>query len=444
MKTILYRNLNIIMPHATPAVLPSGCIGVLGDIIHYVGSEPHDTSSYDRVVDMDGKYVLPGMINAHHHLYSSLAIGMPFPEKPLKNFVEILENIWWKLDRALDQVSIRASFETGLMESLRHGVTTVIDHHSSQTHIAGSTELLVEVARHMGVRIATAFEITDRNGPDVFRQALNENTHAIEKYSSEKDVSPLLGLHASFTLSDESLKTIRRRQVELGEPGIHIHVAEDAADHHDAVKRGYPSVIRRLSDFQLLNSRSLIIHGITMQEDDLKIVEDTGAMLVHCPSSNANNRVGMLPTETIQHLSAGLGTDGMQGNILSEVKEGTLIRSSHLKGGEPGVDYLQLVFSNNPRIASRMFGETIGEIRIGAPADLVFYDYHPRTELHAGNWKGHVLFGFGTPSDVMTAGEFRIRNHEFQDPIFERIPAFARKQSIELWNRTMKIDQEKK
>ncbi len=185
----------------------------------------------------------------------------------------------------------------------------------------------------------------------------------------------------------------------------------------------------------MLNKHSLAVHGLHLRGEDVSLLKETGAALVHNPTSNANNRVGLLAADTISELGAGLGTDGMQANMLSEAKEGTLIRSAHLEGGADNIDYLTLLFKNNPAIASSLFGRKLGCIVPGYQADLAIYDYHPRTELSGKNIAGHLMFGLPLPSDVLTRGVFRIRDGEFVDLPEHEIIARARVQSVKLWHK---------
>ncbi|MBC8323973.1 MAG: amidohydrolase family protein [Candidatus Marinimicrobia bacterium] len=433
MKTLL-TNCRIVNPYGEISFLDNGSILIEDGLIKELGLL--DTSvQVDETVDLSGKTVLPGMINAHAHLYSALAVGMPFPKGNPTNFTEVLEQVWWILDMALDKESTKASYESGLVDHLRHGVTTVIDHHSSQNYVNGSLQLLADTADKLGINISGTFEMTDRNGEQTFQESLDENIQFHQKYKGSKSVRPLIGLHASFTLSDESLQAIANALKNESNWGIHIHTAEDKADQLDAVNRGYKSTLDRLNHFGLLNENSLVIHGIHFVEEDINIIRDTGAMLVHNPSSNSNNRVGMTPNEIINDLMAGLGTDGMQGNMLAEAKEGTLIRSGHLTGGAPGVNYAELLFKNNPEIASKLFGRKMGKLDPGYSADLAIFDYIPRTDFNENNWIGHTLFGMENPSDVMTNGIFRIRNNEFIDINEQDLLKNADVQSRKLWNK---------
>jgi putative selenium metabolism protein SsnA len=439
-KKTLLKNLHVINPTSVPALIENTFVAISGDIIESVSTvEPN--GEFDVVHDLLGKIALPGMINAHHHLYSALAVGMPLPKNNPTNFSEILQEVWWKMDLALDHDSTQASFEAGMLDSLKAGTTTIIDHHCSPSYIEGSLTLLAETGEKLGLNTSVAFEISDRNGQEKFEASLQENIDAVRKFSSSPHVHPMIGLHASFTLSDDSLKKIRDAANTLDSWGIHIHVSEDKADEADALKKGYGSVLERLHKFDLLNENGLVIHGLHIKESDLELIQKHNVQLVHNPSSNANNRVGMAPNQNLNKLKSGLGTDGMQGNMLREGKEGMLIRSSHLSGGEDSVDYMQLLFENNASIASKLFsGSLAGSRKLGYilpeyQADLAIFDYFPRTPITESTIFGHIFFGMSSlPCDVMTRGEFRIKDYQLLDVSEKEIKANAVGQAKRLWS----------
>lgn len=439
MRTTLLTNTRIIDPFGETEYIDNGYILIKKETIAEIGAGSAHGIVVDKTIDLSGKTVLPGMINAHTHLYSALAMGMPSPKNIPVNFVEVLKEVWWKLDLSLDDDSTSSSFQSGLLECLKSGVTTIFDHHSSPNFTDGSLDLLVDTAEKFGQNISVAFEITDRNGEEFFKSGLLENIKSFEKFQDNQYVHTLIGLHASFTLSDESLKSIYNELKGLDNWGIHIHVAEDKADEKDAKSKGYESVIDRLNKFNLINEHSFIIHGIHSSDEDIKLLNNTNATLVHNPTSNANNRVGMLSNNHISRLNAGLGTDGMRANMLEEAQQGTLIRSSHLQGSEQSINYLELLFKNNPEIAARAFGRKIGHLSAGNQADLAIYDYHPRTAITKENFAGHILFGFGKPIDVIARGKYRIKNRKFIDISEQNIKTEAQKQSLRLWNKMKTI-----
>ncbi|MFH0883556.1 MAG: amidohydrolase family protein [bacterium] len=439
MKRSLLTNLRILDPSSDVVLRENACITIEDGAVVSIDDHPPANGTFDERIDFSGKVVLPGMINAHTHLYSALALGMPGPKVKPFNFVQILERVWWKLDRALDEKSTRASFRAGLLECLRHGVTTVIDHHSSPEFTRGSLAMLAEEAKALGIRISVAYEVTDRNGEDGFVSGVGENLAAWERFHENPLVHPMFGLHASFTLSDDSLKRVGEELKTREGLGIHIHLAEDQADEGDARQRGYTSVVERLEHFGLLNKQGLVIHGLHIRLKDVQTLKKAGMRLVHNPTSNANNRVGLLSKETIEAMQAGLGTDGMQAQMLAEAKEGTLIRSSHLAGGVSNVDYVHLLFGNNPAIATHLFHHPVGRIAPGYSADFAIYDYDTRTPLSPDNVAGHLLFGIGEPTDVLSMGEFRLRDGRFIGIDEAGIQEDARRQSKRLWDAMEKL-----
>lgn len=436
---LLLTNARIIDPFGKTEYIENGYILIEDGTIVKIGTGSVPEMTVDTTIDLQEKTILPGMINAHTHLYSALAMGMPSPKNIPVNFVEVLKEVWWKLDLSLDDDSTSSSFQSGLLECLKSGVTTIFDHHSSPNFTDGSLDLLVDTAEKFGQNISVAFEITDRNGEEFFKSGLLENIKSLEKFQDNQYVHPLVGLHASFTLSDESLQSIYNELKGLDNWGIHVHVAEDKADERDAKLKGYESVIDHLNKFKLINEHSFIIHGIHSSDKDMELLKNAGATLVHNPTSNANNRVGMLPNDHISRLNAGLGTDGMRANMLEEAQQGTLIRSSHLQGSEQSINYLELLFKNNPEIAARAFGRKIGHLSAGNQADLAIYYYHPRTAITKENFAGHILFGFGKPIDVIARGKYRIKNRKFIDISEQNIKTEAQKQSLRLWNKMKTI-----
>ncbi len=432
----LLHNLRVMNPYGDPEYLENAYILIEDGTISSISDVLTADDFSGETIDMGGKTVLPGMINAHTHLYSTLALGMPPPKNTPTNFVEILKEIWWKLDLGLDRESTKASFETGLLDALRNGVTTVIDHHASPNFVNGSLELLANTADKLGINICLCFESSDRNGLDNFQEELQENLNAIAKYTDHPHIEALLGLHASFTLSDESLQKVSDALKEFPETGIHIHVAEDLADEKDAQRKGYASVIQRLDHFGLLTNRALIIHGVFITREDRHTLLKSGCRLIHNPTSNAGNQVGILETEIIESLHAGLGTDGKQNNMLSEVREGALIRSA---ASDHQVDYLKLLFDHNPEIVNRFFKPTLGHLSPGNQADLVFYDYLPRTEINRDNFIKHLLYGLGKPCDVMTRGEFRLKDNVILNIDEKEVLRQAQVQSRRVWDAMEKI-----
>jgi cytosine/adenosine deaminase-related metal-dependent hydrolase len=249
-------------------------------------------SESDEVVDLHGKVVMPGLVCAHHHLYSALSRGMPQPKQPPESFVEILEKIWWKLDQALDLDAVQISATVGSLDALACGTTTVFDHHASPKAITGS---LVRVARGMndvGLRGVLAYEVTDRHGAVGREEGLDE-TVSFQKKAKGR-FRGMVGAHASFTLSRDALDGLKTACETTG-TGLHIHLAEDTSDEKLSFQRYGEVPVARLLSAGLLTPRSLIAHAVHLSWPELSNVISSGAWLVHNPRSNMNNQVGYAP-----------------------------------------------------------------------------------------------------------------------------------------------------
>jgi putative selenium metabolism protein SsnA len=332
-------------------------------------------------VDLHGALVLPGLVNAHTHLYSALGAGMPAPPKTPTNFTEILQQIWWRLDRALDLESINLSALVGGLEAARSGVTVLFDHHASPNAIDGSLDQIALGLAEIGVRGSTCYEVSDRGGLAKRDAGIRENIRFAE---SNGDHKGLIGGHASFTLGDETLAQLGAAVAHTGQP-FHIHVAEDRAD----LKPGDP--IARYQEHGLITPGAIIAHGVYLDESALAQVIQAGAWLAHQPRSNMNNAVGYAAAVASQSRIA-VGTDGIGCDVLTEV------RTAFLKAQEARLDNAWMLplelLQSGLRLAEHHFGVGTGRFEVGERADLVVTDYVPHTPLVTDNFIGHLLFGF--------------------------------------------------
>jgi len=384
----------------------------------------------EEVLDRPGAVVLPGLVNAHTHLYSALARGMPAPRVPPRSFVEILERVWWRLDRALDAESVYLSGLVGAIEAALSGTTVLIDHHASPSFIRGSLDALRRALEEVGLRSALCYEVTDRNGPEGRDLGLAEN----EAFRSVQ--SPLtqgmIGGHASFTLSPESLDRLRELAERTG-GALHLHAAEDKADLDDCRARYGVGLVQRLDAHGLLVSRTLLAHCVHLTEAEVAEAHVRGCWIAHNPRSNMNNAVGHAPTAALKR--AALGTDGMDGDMLAEA------RAAYLKMRDAGrgdalAATLELLAGGH-RLAAALFGLPFGKLDAGAPADFVVLDYAPPTPLHTDNLGGHLLFGVDRShvSSVMVAGRWVVRDRRLVSVDAAAAFARARAAAAELWRR---------
>jgi putative selenium metabolism protein SsnA len=420
-------------------VLWNGAVVVEGETITAVGDTLALQKKFPaaKPIDAAGQLILPGFICAHHHFYSTMARGMAIPGEPASNFVEILERLWWKLDRALDGEDVMLSAQVPLIECIRNGTTTVIDHHASPGAREGSLDLIEDAVRRAGIRASLCYEVSDRN---VLGGGIEENERFIKKTGhGDGQVAAMMGLHASFTLSDETLE----RCVGIaqdGGVGCHIHVAEDAADREDSMSRfGLPTV-PRLEKLGVAGAKSLFIHCVHIDEAEMDRIVATDTAVVHNPESNMNNAVGVTPLLGLLKKGAlvGLGTDGMASDMLAQMRSAYLLH--RLANRDPRVAFLeapQLLLGNNAEIAQRQFGLRLGAIAEGLPADLAILDYRPPTPLNAGNFLGHLIFGLvdAVVDTTVCKGRILMQNKQVLSLDEDRITARSRELAPRMWNR---------
>lgn len=387
-------------------------------------------------VDPEGGLVIPGLVCAHTHLYSALARGMPYHLDPPANFVQILQRIWWRLDRALDLESVRASAYIGGMEALLSGTTTLIDHHASPNAIDGSLDVIADALGTIGVRSVLCYETSDRDGLAAAAAGLAENRRFVARVRREHAplVRAMIGAHASFTLSDETLAACTAATRELG-VGLHVHVAEDEADEQDALAREGNRVVDRLRQAGALDERALLAHGVCLDDHELAMVAAAGSHLAHNARSNMNNRVGRAAVEQLGARVA-LGTDGIGSDMFEESR--TAYFRLREDDGLAGPDWPLERLAESARLAGSIFDEPLlGTLREGAPADLVVLDYPAPAPVAASTLSGHWLFGLSSRHvrDVMVAGEWVVRGRRLTRSDQDALAATARAETGRLWQR---------
>jgi cytosine/adenosine deaminase-related metal-dependent hydrolase len=320
-------------------------------------------------LDCRGDEIQAGYVNAHTHLYSGLApFGLPEPLPHPENFLQILERVWWRLDRALDADGLRAAARYYVAEALLHGTTTLVDHHESPAFIRGSLDVLAEACQELGIRALVCYGATERNrGAEEAKQGLAECDRFIQS-NQRPLVRGLVGLHASFTVSDETIRRAGDLCRELGTV-LHVHVAEDRADVEDAKRRGYPGPLERLVALEALARGSILAHGVHLKRHQVEDAMTRGCWLVQNPRSNQGNGVGY-PEALWAGARVALGTDGYPADMPSE--QAALFRvSEELSSVEHRAAHERLAAGNE--LLAERWGRPFGEISIGSLADLIVF-----------------------------------------------------------------------
>jgi putative selenium metabolism protein SsnA len=391
---------------------------------------------------------MPGIICAHTHFYGMFARGMALGGEPAANFPEILEKLWWRLDKALWPDQVRYSALVALVDAIRHGTTTLIDHHASQGSIPGSLDIIADAVLKAGTRACLCYEVTDRDGVEAREAGIRENVRFIRatrtrQQSGDWHLGATFGLHASLTLSDETLRACVRA-AEPFDSGFHLHVAEDKADVKDSLRKSGVRVVERLQQFGILGPKTLAVHAVHVDRIETEMLLDTGTMVVHNARSNMNNAVGTADLPWMLHIGipVGIGNDGFSNNMFVEAHVAYLAHKQATGDPRtlPADQVVDMLWRHNAGIARTYFpglGAEWGTLAQGAPADVILVDYDPPTPLNAGNLPWHLIFGVdGTSVDTtIVAGQVLMRKRKLLALDEKEIMARAREYAGKLWQR---------
>jgi putative selenium metabolism protein SsnA len=387
---------NGIVTDGSSLLIDQGAVLIQGARIERIGPLDEMPRAGASFVDVGGRIVMPGLLNAHHHLYSSLATGLK-PLGPTPDFVSILGNLWWSLDLALDEESIYYSALFGIIESIKHGVTMIFDHHASMGCVRGSLALVAGAFRAGGIKGLLCLETSDRMGIDAVGEQIEENLAGLSDPAASNTIRYAFGLHANFTLSNATLERVAAAKPT--DMPIHIHCGEDRADLDFCLANGFHGPVERLHRFGLLGSDSLLAHAIHLTDADYRLIDEVHPVIVSNPESNANNRVGTMNRQRVGEYV--LGTDGMSPDMVET------LRSHYLLNAVPFVELRSAFFDRRYALQQRFFPDT-GSLAPGARADIAVLDYAPSTPIRLDNLVGHLIFGARAGKVYMTVADGKI------------------------------------
>ncbi|MCK5684572.1 putative aminohydrolase SsnA [bacterium] len=397
-----------------------------------------------KCIDAEGKVVLPGFVNCHHHLYSALARGIPIgPGTQLNNFDNILKNLWWKLDVALNKEDIYYSAMAGILDSVKNGVTTIVDHHASFGLIEGSLDIIEDAMVENGVRGVLCYEVSDRHGEAATLESINENKRFLKKvndkdYAYKDSIGALFGLHAAFTCSDKTLERCVVANTDFS-TGFHIHLSEDLMDVNLSMKNHGKRVVPRLLERGILEKNTLCVHGVHIDNREIEILNEKNCYLAYNPMSNMNNAVGVPPI--LDMISAGVkvvqGTDGFTSSLLENFKYAFLLQKiTKMDPGAFTYGDIDNYFFNNPSILfNQFFGKNT--LETGSVGDVLILDYYPPTPLTEANMTGHLIFGFSQrkPEVVVINGEVVVKDGKNCKVCEKEIAEKSSEVASKLWKR---------
>ncbi len=449
---MLIYNATVITFDEDGALLEDGAVYYEGDEIVAVGHSQDLRVLYPQseTWDAQGMVLMPGQICAHTHFYGAFARGLYIPGEPARNFPEILQKLWWPLDRSLNLDGVQQSAEVCLVDAIRNGTTTLIDHHASQTAIDGSLDAVAAAVDQSGLRAVLCYEVTDRDGPAAMQQGIRENVRFIDKVSHARShgnpgalgsrIAATFGLHASLTLSDATLEACAAQADRF-----HVHVAEHPADPDDSLRKSGKRTVERLHGFGITGAESIFAHCIHIDAWEMALLRETDTFVSHQPRSNMNNAVGTaaIPAMLRGGVKSCLGNDGFSNDMFSEMKVADLLHK--ISSGDPrtlGADkVVQMAVYNNRKLAGVFFDKPVGVLAPGAYADLILLDYYPTTPLKAENLPWHMLFGVsgGHVHSTIAHGQILMRDRELLTMDEAAITAQSRVTAQATWERFWKL-----
>jgi putative selenium metabolism protein SsnA len=441
--SILITNGKVITRDDANPYIGDGAVAISGQTIAEVGDSVRLKQKYPdaEIIDAKGKLVMPGFINAHMHYYSTFARGLNLGGKPATTFGEVLRGLWWRLDKLLTLDDVYYSAVGPMIDEVRMGVTSAIDHHASPYAVRGSLFKIAEAAELTGIRSNLCYETSDRDGETIADEGIAENIEFVKHCQSKKDdmLKGLVGMHAQMTISDKTLDKIVSETEAIG-AGYHIHAAEGMEDVFDALAKYDLRVIERLNKFGVLSDKSIAVHCVHITDEELDMLHGSGVAVVHNPESNMTNAVGVSPVLKMieKGVLVGMGTDGYTADMTESLKA-THALHKHA-AGVPSVGWPeppQMLFENNRTIMNRFIDGSVGALKSGYLADVILVDYIPPTPLNADTIASHILFGVSgkSVSTTIINGRIIMKDRELINIDEEKLMADSRQKAAELWAR---------
>lgn len=441
-------NANIITWEKPNSIITGQAVVIIGTIIKEIGTPSDLIKKFpgEEILDANGQWLMPGLICAHTHFYGAFSRGLYIPPPAPADFPEILQKLWWHLDQSLLEEDVKYSSLICMIDAIKHGTTTLFDHHASPNFIDGSLDVIEDAFEQTGVRGVVCYEVTDRGGMEKAEEGIQENLRMIRKLnnvSSEHLVRATFGMHASLTLSEETLE--KCRSLIPSNSGIHIHTAEHWVDEYDSVNKSGLRVVERLNKYGFLGEKSIFAHGVYLDHAEIEKLVQSKTWLSHQPRSNLNNAVGLGDVDS--QIRAGvrvcLGNDGFSNAMWDEWRTCYLAHKGWNRDPRrmAASTIVDMAIYNNSDLATKFFdGERIGRIEPGAKADLILVDFDPITEVTVDNLPWQIVFGFrdSMVTTTIVNGNVLMKDRKLTTLDEKEISRKAKELSKDVWQRYTK------
>ena len=419
MENFLIVNANILTFGENPKNIRNGAIYIGSGTILDFGDEETMLSkhmSVEKKIDARGKLVMPGFIDMHNHLYSSFYQNIPVNMGKVSNYSEFMDKYWWKLTDKLSPDGIYYSAVKGIINSMKAGVTTIFNLHSAADANIDTLNDIAEAFEELSMRGVLGLEISNRNGDEVAAKMFEANVKFIGAHNTNPLVSGIVGLYNANHANDKLLADIGKYCRRTGN-GLMLHLAESQEDDELSIAKHKKYSIDRLNDLGLLNSKTILATTNFMDETDIDIIAKTEANVALTPSSTYYKGFELSPLKayTDKKIPLAFGSDGIYHSIANEARFAhRIMRQEQKNFNSDNKEISDIITNSTYKIANKFVAKSVGEIKLGAAADIIIVDYIPEYEITANNLQTHLLFGI-LPSRVITSiinGTFVMKDYE--------------------------------
>ena len=443
---ICFKNAKVFQTKGIVSIEDNLDVIVENDLIKDVGQGISSSYAVDKTIDCKGKILMPGNVCSHHHYYSGLSRGMQISAGKQEDFIQVLKEWWWRLDRGLDEEACYYSSLICSLDAIKAGTTSVVDHHASPNYIKGSLSTIAKGMSEVGLRGVTCYEVTNRNGGEKENdEGIAENIRFAKEVDAKVEkgekvlCEAMIGGHAPFTISDYGMGKLKEAMDETNR-GLHLHIAEDDYDVKQSHHIYGLDIVDRLNKFNLLTDKSMLVHGIFLSDYEVDLINSNNCFFAHNSRSNMNNHVGYCPHITKLNKLV-LGTDGCGGDMFEEIK---LAFFKHRDSGGPfwPSDYLNALTRGNTLVETAYNNRfKLGRIEKGYKADLVVLQYNSPTPLLDVNAATHFVWGMSSNmvETVMVDGAIVMENRQIGHVDVDKIYKEAARVSESLWKKVDKI-----
>ena len=439
---IIIGNGRLITRNAAEPYYENGAVVTENELIKETGTTAEMRLKYPdaEFVDAKGGVIMPAFINAHTHIYSALARGLSIAGYNPTNFYEVLDGMWWKMDRSLTLEDTRRSAYTTIIDCIKTGCTTIFDHHASFCQIEGSLFAIADAAKALGIRACLCYEVSERDGEKKCDESIEENRSFIDYCERENDpmLKAMFGGHALFTIGDKTFEKCVK--ANGGRTGFHIHVCEGMNDVYDTAYNYGTRSVNRLLNNGILGPKTMLGHCIHVNPAEMDVIRETGTMVCNNPESNMGNAVGCAPVLQMikKGITVGLGTDSYTFDMLESLKVALIIqRHNACMPNVAWCEVTDMLFKNNRKIAAKYFDAPLGILKPGAAADVIVMDYKCFTPFSDANIDGHMIFGMtGRQCETtMCNGKLLMKDRQLIGIDEEAMNARTMEASKKLWSR---------